>query len=59
MAIDVPGFDIQLRKREKEDKEEKRKSIKKDFKALLKETDEIDRHSHWSDIKKIIQDDDR
>jgi len=50
---------VELRKREKEDKEEKRKSVKKDFKNLLKDTDEIDRHSHWSDIKKVIQDDDR
>ncbi len=44
---------------EKEDREEKRKSAKREFKELLKETEEIDRHSHWSDIKKIIQDDSR
>ena len=48
-----------LRKKEKEEKEEKRKSSKKEFKALLKETDSIDRHSHWSDVKKTIQDDPR
>jgi hypothetical protein len=44
---------------EKEDREEKRKTVKREFRELLKETDEIDRHSHWSDIKKIIQDDSR
>lgn len=49
----------EVKKREREEKDEKRKSTKKDFKSLLKDTDEIDRHSHWSDIKKIIQDDDR
>lgn len=48
-----------MRKKEKEDREEKRKTAKKEFKELLKDTDEIDRHSHWSDIKKIIQDDPR
>jgi hypothetical protein len=42
---------------EKEDREEKRKSAKKEFKELLKDTEEIDRHSHWSDVKKLIQDD--
>merc|ERR1712079_979267 len=30
-----------------------------DFKDLLKETEGIDRHSHWSDIKKIIEKEDR
>jgi hypothetical protein len=45
------------RSQEKEDREEKRKSAKKEFKELLKDTEEIDRHSHWSDVKKLIQDD--
>merc|ERR1712029_899927 len=40
-------------------KEEKRKITKKEFKELLKETDDIDRHSHWSDIKKLIDKDER
>merc|ERR1712096_236043 len=43
----------------KEEKEEKRKQIKKDFKSLLRETEGIDRHSYWSDIKKLIGEDDR
>merc|ERR1712083_887452 len=50
---------MEVRKKEKEEKEEKRKQIKKDFKALLRETEGIDRHSYWSDIKKLIGEDDR
>jgi len=52
-------FLIELRKREKDEKEEKRKGIKKDFKNMLKECDEIDHHSRWSDIKKMLADDPR
>merc|ERR1719445_64323 len=52
-------YQMEVRKKEKEEKEEKRKQIKKDFKALLKETEGIDRHSYWSDIKKLIGEDDR
>ena len=48
-----------MKKRERDEKEEKKKSIKKDFKALLKEQDDLDRHSHWSDVKKQISDDPR
>ena len=48
-----------MKKREKEEKEEKRKFIKKDFKAMMKECDEIDHHSRWSDIKKTLSDDPR
>merc|ERR1712130_930307 len=52
-------YQMEVRKKEKEEKEEKRKQIKKDFKALLRETEGIDRHSYWSDIKKLIGEDDR
>merc|ERR1711874_415559 len=52
-------YQIEVRRKEKEEKEEKRKQTKKDFKALLKETEGIDRHSHWSDVKKTIQEDPR
>merc|ERR1712173_215474 len=66
-AIDKSGdreslfneYQMEVRKKEKEEKEEKRKQIKKDFKALLRETEGIDRHSYWSDIKKLIGEDDR
>merc|ERR1712155_458001 len=47
------------RKKDREEKEERRKISKKDFKDLLRETEGIDRHSHWSDIKKIIEKEDR
>jgi len=52
-------YQMEVRKKEKEEKEEKRKQIKKDFKALLRETEGIDRHSYWSDIKKLIGEDER
>merc|ERR1712243_497306 len=44
---------------EKEEKDEKRKAAKKGFKELLKDTDSIDRHAHWSDFKKHLSDDPR
>merc|ERR1712105_1317 len=37
----------------------KEKQIKKDFEALLRETEGIDRHGYWSDIKKLIGEDER
>merc|ERR1712106_846493 len=52
-------YQMEGRKKEKEEKEEKRKQIKKDFKALLRGTEGIDRHSYWSDIKKLIGEDER
>merc|ERR1711976_1117913 len=52
-------YQSEIRKKDREEKEEKRKIAKKDFKELLKETSDIDRHSHWSDIKKVIENDQR
>merc|ERR1740124_1704541 len=52
-------YQMEVRKKEKEEKEEKRKQIKKDFKALLRGTEGIDRHSYWSDIKKLIGEEER
>merc|ERR1719195_733076 len=52
-------YQSEIRKKDREEKEERRKISKKDFKDLLKETEGIDRHSHWSDIKKIIEKEDR
>ncbi|XP_059485677.1 transcription elongation regulator 1 [Neocloeon triangulifer] len=50
---------IDVRRKEKEDKKRKRETCKKDFLALLKETDGIDKNTRWSDIKKKIDDDKR
>ena len=52
-------FQSEIRKKERDEKEERRKVAKKDFKALMKETETIDRHSHWADIKKTIEKDER
>ena len=48
-------YQIEVRKKDKEEREKKRKLIKKDFKALLRETEGIDRHSYWTDVKKLIE----
>merc|ERR1719445_2443511 len=39
-------YQSEMRKRDREEKEEKRKVLKKDFKELLRDTEDIDRHSH-------------
>lgn len=52
-------FLIECRKKEKEEREAKRKAAKKEFMALLKETEAIDRHSHWSEVKKTVDSDPR
>merc|ERR1719295_2247025 len=49
-----------LRKKEKEERAAKRDQIKKEFVALLKEkSDLVDRHAHWSDVKKELESEDR
>ncbi|KAK9509007.1 hypothetical protein O3M35_006424 [Rhynocoris fuscipes] len=50
---------LEVRKREKEEKVQKRDQIKKDFMNLLKESDEVDRHSRWGDVKKKLDSDPR
>merc|ERR1719461_1152351 len=52
-------YQSEMRKKDQDEKEERRKISKKDFKALLVETESIDRHSHWSDVKKTIDKDER
>merc|ERR1712107_937456 len=51
--------DRDVKKEKKKKKDEKRKAAKKGFKELLKETEGIDHHSHWSDFKKMISEDPR
>ncbi len=48
-------FVLELRKKEKEERAERAKRARKDFFALLREnSSSIDRHSHWSDVKKQV-----
>jgi len=50
----------ELRKKEKEERIVKEKQIRKDFFAMLKErSDIVDRHSHWSDVRKALDTDSR
>ncbi|KAG5681050.1 hypothetical protein PVAND_010516 [Polypedilum vanderplanki] len=48
-----------LRRKEKDEKHQKKEQIRKDFFDLLKEHSEIDRHTHWMDIKKSLDQDSR
>ncbi|KAJ8921975.1 hypothetical protein NQ315_008612 [Exocentrus adspersus] len=50
---------IEVRKREKEEKNQRREMVKKDFIAMLREHSDIDRHSHWSDVKRKVDSDPR
>ncbi|CAK1597607.1 unnamed protein product, partial [Parnassius mnemosyne] len=44
---------VEVRKREKEEKERKKEQVKSDFIALLKEKS-VGRHSRWAEIKKKV-----
>ncbi len=50
---------LELRKKEKEERSEKRERAKKDFMTLLKETSGVDRHAHWNEVKRLIEADSR
>ncbi|XP_014259176.1 transcription elongation regulator 1-like isoform X1 [Cimex lectularius] len=50
---------LEVRKREKEEKVQKRDQVKKDFITMLKESSEVDRHSRWSEVKKKLDSDPR
>ncbi|KAF5276039.1 hypothetical protein FQA39_LY00835 [Lamprigera yunnana] len=50
---------IEVRRREKEEKSQRREQIKKDFFLLLREHSDIDRHARWSDVKKKLDSDSR
>lgn len=52
-------FIIEVRRKEKDQKAKKREQAKKDFFSLLKDTETIDRHSEWSEVKKQIDSDPR
>ncbi|XP_055310123.1 transcription elongation regulator 1 isoform X2 [Sitodiplosis mosellana] len=50
---------VEMRRREKDEKIQKKETIRKDFLALLRECSEITRHSRWADVKKVIDGDKR
>ncbi|XP_075146736.1 uncharacterized protein LOC142221089 isoform X2 [Haematobia irritans] len=51
---------LEVRRREKEEKQMKKEQIRKDFIEMLRERgDSIDRHSRWHDIKKKFEMDSR
>ncbi|CAH0763000.1 unnamed protein product [Bemisia tabaci] len=50
---------LEVRKREKEEKSQRRDQVRKDFFALLRESSEVTRHSRWSEVKKKLDNDSR
>ncbi|EAT36150.1 AAEL011733-PA [Aedes aegypti] len=52
-------FIVEVRKREKEDKQNRREQIRKDFMAMLREHSEISRHSRFHDVRKRLESDSR
>ncbi|XP_066150090.1 transcription elongation regulator 1 [Euwallacea fornicatus] len=50
---------IEVRRREKEEKFQKREAVKRDFLAMLREHSDIDRHAHWSEVKRKLDSDAR
>ncbi|XP_050311211.1 transcription elongation regulator 1 [Anthonomus grandis grandis] len=52
-------FLIEVRRKEKEEKFQKREAVRKDFIAMLREHSDIDRHTHWVDAKRKIDTDSR
>ncbi|XP_053683234.1 transcription elongation regulator 1 [Sabethes cyaneus] len=50
---------VEVRKREKEDKQNKREQIRKDFMAMLREHSEISRHTRFHDVRKRLESDGR
>ncbi|XP_052899354.1 transcription elongation regulator 1 [Anopheles moucheti] len=50
---------VEVRKREKEEKQHRKEQIKKDFLAMLRERSDINRHTRFSDVRKKIESDGR
>ncbi|XP_017046622.1 transcription elongation regulator 1 isoform X1 [Drosophila ficusphila] len=50
---------VEVRRREKEDKQLKKEQIRKDFLDMLRERHDIERHTRWYDIKKKFESDPR
>ncbi|XP_002137702.3 transcription elongation regulator 1 isoform X4 [Drosophila pseudoobscura] len=50
---------VDVRRREKEDKQLKKEQIRKDFLDMLRERHDIERHTRWYDIKKKLESDPR
>ncbi|KAH8414522.1 hypothetical protein KR215_007969 [Drosophila sulfurigaster] len=52
-------FIVEVRRREKEDKQLRKEQIRKDFLDMLRERHDIERHTRWYDIKKKFDSDSR
>ncbi|XP_017846828.1 transcription elongation regulator 1 isoform X2 [Drosophila busckii] len=50
---------VEVRRREKEDKQLRKEQIRKDFLDMLRERHDIERHTRWYDIKKKFESDAR
>uniref|UniRef100_A0A182JI23 Transcription elongation regulator 1 n=1 Tax=Anopheles atroparvus TaxID=41427 RepID=A0A182JI23_ANOAO len=52
-------FIVEVRKREKEEKQNRKEQIRKDFLAMLRERSDINRHTRLTDIRKRLEGDSR
>ncbi|EDO63512.1 AGAP004745-PA [Anopheles gambiae str. PEST] len=50
---------VEIRKREKEEKQIRKEQIRKDFLTMLRERSDINRHTRFSDIRKKVESDSR
>ncbi|XP_058053276.1 transcription elongation regulator 1 [Anopheles bellator] len=52
-------FIVEVRKREKEEKQNRKEQIRKDFQTMLRERSDINRHTRFSDVRKRLEGDSR
>ncbi|XP_052872661.1 transcription elongation regulator 1 [Anopheles cruzii] len=52
-------FIVEVRKREKEEKQNRKDQIRKDFQTMLRERSDINRHTRFSDVRKRLEGDSR
>uniref|UniRef100_A0A182QPG5 Transcription elongation regulator 1 n=1 Tax=Anopheles farauti TaxID=69004 RepID=A0A182QPG5_9DIPT len=50
---------VEVRKREKEEKQNRKEQMRKDFLAMLRERSDINRHTRFSDVRKRLENDSR
>ncbi|XP_035784907.1 transcription elongation regulator 1-like isoform X2 [Anopheles albimanus] len=52
-------FIVEVRKREKEEKQERKDQVRRDFQKMLRERNDINRHTRFNDVRKRLETDNR
>ncbi|XP_049540078.1 transcription elongation regulator 1 isoform X1 [Anopheles darlingi] len=52
-------FIVEIRKREKEEKQHRKDQVRRDFQTMLRERNDINRHTRFNDVRKRIETDNR